>query len=258
MNKLASVIVLLVAALPLYGQPVNLSIKGDGVKVVKVDKVILVKEDATVVQSFPFTIGAPEGAGLYFWTYPVGVVAIDKGDALDVQQAAKGPLTISVKAISADVDKDGKFKGFKTTFGSVSFTIGDVPAPPIPPGPNPPTPDPVTPAPIPLAGYRVLFIEETEDRNKITLDQFNAMFGADSAKWLNANAKEWRVYDKDSSALSDPGRHWLDALKRRPAAFATPWVIISNGVTGFEGALPKTETEIKALLQKYVPTGGNK
>lgn len=255
MKKIALLLLLFVPGVTV-GQQVDLSIKGDGVRVVKVDKVIVVKEDATVVQSFPFTVNAPAGAGLYFWTFPSGVVAIDKGDALDVQQAAKGPLTVSVKAISADVDKDGKFKGFKTTFGSVSFTIGDVPQPPGP-GPNPPTPDPVTPAPIPLAGYRVLFIEETEDRNKITLDQFNVMFSADSANWLNANAKEWRVYDKDSAALSDT-QLWRDALKRRPATFATPWVIISNGVTGYEGPLPKTGSEIKTLLQKYVPTGGGR
>lgn len=252
MKKYVLAALLLLVPSVCLGQQIDLSIKGDGVRVVKVDKVIVVKEDATVVQSFPFTVNAPAGAGLYFWAYPVGVVAIDKGDSLDVQQAAKGPLTVSVKAISADVDKDGKFKGFKTTFGSVSFTIGDVPQPP--PGPNPPTPDPVTPAPIPLAGYRVLFIEETEDRNKITLDQFNAMFGADSATWLNANTKEWRVYDKDSAALSDT-QLWRDALKRRPAGFSVPWVILSNGITGYEGPLPKTDPEIKSLLKKYVPAG---
>lgn len=228
----------------------ELSLKGDGVRVVKIDKVVIIKEDATVVQSFPVTVSAPAGAGLYFWVTPTGVVAIDKGDVLEIVSAPKGQVVISVKAITADLDKDGKFKGFLTKFHSLTFTVGDVP------GPTPP--DPVTPAPIPLPGFRVLFIEEQADRAKLTLDQFNAMRGSESVTWLNANTEKegnqpgWRVVDKDAAMSSEPGQHWRDALKRRPANFSTPWVIISNGVTGFEGPLPKTKAEIDTLLRKYL------
>lgn len=234
----------------------ELSLKGDGVRVVKIDRVVIVKEDATVVQAFPVTVNAPTGAGLYFWSFPVGVVAADKGDVLEIATAPKGPITISVKAISADLDKDGKFKGFVTKFHSLTFTVGDIPAPG--PGPGPAPPDPVTPAPIALPGFRVLFIEEQADRQKLTLDQFNAMRGAASVAWLNANTEKegnqpgWRVADKDAELASEPGQHWRDALKRRPEGFSVPWVVISNGVTGYEGPLPKTKTEIDTLLRKYL------
>lgn len=231
----------------------ELSLKGDGVRVVKVDRVVVVKEDATIVQAFPVSVNAPAGAGLYFWSFPANVMAVDKGDALEIQSAPKGQTTVSVKAITADLDKDGKFKGFLTKFYSLTFTVGDVPVPPGPgPGPKPPEP-----APIALPGYRVLFIEEKSDRQKLTIDQFNAMFGASSVNWLNANTvKEgnqpgWRVADKEATLASEPGQHWRDALKRRPANFETPWIIISNGTTGFEGPLPKTKAELDTLLQKY-------
>lgn len=254
-----SALLLLFAHVVAYAQQVDLSIKGDGVRVVKVDKVIVVKEDATVVQSFPFSVSAPTGAGLYFWTYPAGIVAVDKGDVLDVQSAPKGQMVVSVKSISADVDKDGRFKGFLTRFGSVSFTVGDIPVPPKPPEPQPPipVPDPAIPAPIALQGFAVMFIEEQGDRGKITTGQYNAMFGKPMRDWINTYAvKEgtqpaFRLLDKDQ-ATSGQAKHWQDAFKRRPQHFSTPWVIVSNGVTGWEGPLPQTEEEVKTLLSKYV------
>lgn len=242
---------------PLPAQTVDLSIKGDGVTVVKVDKVIVVKEDLTVVKSFPFTVTAPTGAGLYFWTYPAGVQAADKGDVLEVVNAPKGSITISVKSISAKLDKDGKFIGFDTKFGSVSFAIGDVPTPP---GPDPkpdPKPDPVKPAPIPLVGFRVLIIEETAQRTKLTPGQFNFMFGKASRDWLDTittvetGQPGYRIYDKDATGSNDTQAWPREALKR-PRGSELPWIIISNGVTGFEGPMPAGESDIKALVQKHM------
>lgn len=258
MKKLLSLF-LLVFASAAFAQSVDLSIKGDGVTVVKVDKIIVIKEDLTVVRSFPFTVNAPPGAGLYFWTFPAGVQAADLGDSLRVTDAQKGRVTISVKMISAKLDKDGRFIGFATQFGSVTFAVGDVPPqPPIPPDPKPPVPPepPPSPAPIPLAGYRVLFVEETAERGKLTVGQFRAMFGKASRDWLDANTvKEngqpgYRIYDKDQPTAGDL-KHWQDAMKRPRSA--VPWIVISNGQSGFEGPLPGTIEEIDALLKKYLP-----
>jgi hypothetical protein len=242
-------------------QSVDLSIKGDGVTVVKVDKVIVVKEDLTVVKSFPFTVTAPAGAGLYFWTYPAGVQAADKGDVLEVVNAPKGAMTISVKSISAKLDKDGKFIGFDTKFGSTSFAIGDVPLPPDPKPPIPPDPkpDPNKPAPIPLPGFRILIVEESDAafRKKLTPGQFNFMFGAASRGWLDTITTQeggqpgYRIYDKDATGVNDAQSWPRDALKRTRGS-DLPWIIISNGVTGFEGPLPTTESDCKALVQKYM------
>lgn len=252
---------LLLLTTPALAQSVDLSLKGDGVTVVKVDKVIVVKEDLTVVKSFPFTVTAPTGAGLYFWTYPAGVQAADKGDVLEVVNAPKGAITISVKSISAKLDKDGKFIGFDTKFGSVSFAIGDVPLPPDPkpPEPKPPTPDPVKPAPISLPGFRVLIIEESDAayRKKLTPGQFNFMFSANSRGWLDtvttmeAGQPGYRIYDKDATGVNDAQSWPREALKRQRGT-ELPWIIISNGVTGFEGPLPATESDCKALVQKYM------
>lgn len=259
--KLMRYVIPLLLVLPAiaWGQTVDLSLKGDGVRVVKVDRVITIKEDATIVQSFPVTVSAPKGAGLYFWTYSAGVTAIDKNDTLDITLAPKGSVVVNVKSVNAELDKDGKFIGFKTYTGSVTFTVGDVP---VPPGPDPkpdPKPDPVIPAPLPIAG--VLMIEESDDRAKITKGQYNALFGATMRDYLIANvAKEdgqpaLRILDKDQATLG-MAKHWQDAAKRRPANFTTPWLIISNGVTGWEGPMPANEEDTKALITKYLMTKG--
>lgn len=146
MIRFLSLVALLVAG-PLWAQEVPLKLDGK-VETVTVKKVIttFIDEPHTVIQAFPVTIHAPAGAGLYFWTVPLGVTSIDKGDALDITAAPKGPLTISVKAISAKLDKDGKFLGFATTFGALTVDVGAVippappPVPPVPPPPVPPEP----------------------------------------------------------------------------------------------------------------------
>ena len=257
--KLIRYVFLLLAAFPatVTGQTVDLSLKGDGVKLVDVDRIVVVKEKATVVLSFPVTVSAPKGAGLYFWTYPAGVTAIDKNDTLDITSAPKGLVVINVKSVNADIDKDGKFIGFKTYTGSVSFTVGDVPQPP---GPDPkPNPDPVIPAPLPIVG--VLMIEESDDRAKITKGQYNALFGSAMRDYINASvAKEdgqpaLRILDKDQATLG-MSKHWQDAAKKRPANFTTPWLIVSNGVSGWEGPMPADEAETKAILAKYLTAKG--
>lgn len=249
--------ILCMAPARLVAQSIDISLKGDGVKVVKVDKIIIVKEDRTVVQSFPIILTVPINAGLYFWAYPATVQATDRGDSLEIANAPKGDVTVSVKCVTANVDKDGKFIGFLTKFGSVTFTVGDVPTPtpPVPPNPpDPPKPDPPTPAPIPVAGFRVLFVEESQDRGKLTSGQFSTLFGKATRSWLDANCvKEgsqpgYRIYDKDQTAVGEL-KHWQDALTRPRQSI--PWVIISNGVTGFEGPLPATEQGAMDLFKKY-------
>lgn len=236
-------VALLLLAGPVFGQ--DISVSGDGVRVVKVDKVIVIKEDATVAQSFPVYFEAPKGGILYAWSVPQGVTFTKASNKLTVNSAPKGLLTVGVDWAIIDFDK----KTIDSKSATASVTVGDVPNPK-------PDPKPDSSAPIPLAGYRVLFIEESADRAQLTIDQFNAMRGAAAVTWLDANTvKEgnqpgWRVADKDAGFTSEVGQHWRDALKR--PRLSVPWVIISNGVTGFEGPLPKTKSEIDALLQKYV------
>lgn len=130
---------------------------------------------------------------------------------------------------------------------------------PIPPPPDPkpdPKPDPVQPAPIPVAGYKVLIVEESNERHKLSKDQFNALFGKATRDWLDANCPKegnqpgYRIYDKDQTSTGDL-KHWQDALKRPRTS--VPWLIVSNpAVGGWEGPLPATTAEIQAILNKYV------
>jgi hypothetical protein len=263
MNRILCMLAALALPALAMSQEPALSIKGDGVKVVKVDRVITIKEDATVVQSFPFSVHAPAGKGLYFWTAP-GMAFEDRNDSISITSAPKGPATISVKAVGVRLDKDGRFLDFETKTYSVAVNIGDVPAPtPVPP--PVPTPDPVpppSPAPIPLPGLRVLLTYEDNaaDKQKLKIeqpDQYWALFGGDYRDWFKANCTkgadglpEVRIYDKDA-VLAGEQKHWRDAFDRTKGK-GVPYMIISNHPRGgWEGPMPKADSEIKALLEKF-------
>jgi hypothetical protein len=130
---------LLASAALAYGQGIQLEIQGENVKNILVDKVVIVKSSLTVVGSFPFSVQAPAGSALYFWSFPPGVVATDMGDRLEVTNAPKGNLTISVKAMVIDWDA----KKVIAKFGQISFAVGEVPPGPAPIPPTPPVPPPI-------------------------------------------------------------------------------------------------------------------
>ncbi len=138
MKSLFSCLILLCAmASPLVAQDVPLTLKGD-VVVVKIDKVVIIQEDRTVVRSLPFTVTAPK-ADDYRWTFPASVTAVEESDGsvLKVVAAPKGEVTISVRTMV--IDYNAKITTRKS--GSITFSVGDV-------GPGP-APDPVKPIPVP-------------------------------------------------------------------------------------------------------------
>jgi hypothetical protein len=59
---------------------------------------------------------------------------------------------------------------------------------------------------------------------------------------------EYRIYDKDIDVSRD-AKTWQDAMRRTRAQM--PWIIISNGKTGFEGPLPSDVPSTLELLKKY-------
>lgn len=117
----------------------------------------------------------------------------------------------------------------------------------------PPTPvDPVDPAPIPTDGkLRVLILEETNDRGTLPAAQARIFTSTKVLGWLRTNAPDrWRVWDKDVDPSSVPAE-FADALKVQRGGL--PWIVISNGTTGFSGPLPATEADTITLLEKYKP-----
>jgi hypothetical protein len=142
----------------------------------------------------------------------------------------------------------------------VTVTVGTpVPGPtPGPgPGPTPPTPpSPPTPA-APLDTTAVLIVYDTATEDKLPEKQRQVLFGKAVRDYLNAHTPleadgkthAWRIFDKGVDA-SGAGKTWDTAMKRpRQAA---PWVVISNGKTGYEGPLPATPDEFLALVKKYL------
>lgn len=141
-----------------------------------------------------------------------------------------------------------------------------VPVPPVPPVPPIPPVPPPSPSPIPAAGLRVLIIEETKDRGKLTPGQFAAIFNQPFRDLLSAKCVKdaenpngaFRIWDKDINAIAD-SKLWQDAMKRPRTML--PWIIISNPAKGgYEGPLPTRLEDTISLLNSYIgpekPKGG--
>lgn len=130
---------------------------------------------------------------------------------------------------------------------------GKGPQPPPEPEPKPPEPKPD--APIPVAGFRVLIVYESMDISKMSFGQQAVIFGKTFRDYLDAKCvvgpdgktKEYRIFDKDI-VTSGEAKLWQDAM-RRPRA-GVPWMLVSNGKSGWEGPLPSVE-EALTILKRY-------
>jgi len=119
------------------------------------------------------------------------------------------------------------------------------------PLPNPtPTPTPLNPAPIPYPGFRVLMTYDSalgvpeSMTAKVVRDYLNTH----CVKGPNNKTMEYRVWDVNVDT-TETIPMWQDAMNRpKPTQ---PWIIISDGKTGYEGPAPKTTTEMLSLLKKY-------
>ena len=144
-----------------------------------------------------------------------------------------------------------------THFVSVKDPSPPSPGPvPPPPGPGPQPPGPQPPAPISEPGFRVLIVYESEDKQKYSYETQAILYGVAVRTFLDSKCVKddgkpaYRMYDKDVNVSGDL-EVWKKAMARERKS--TPWVIISNGTTGFEGPLPSTPTEFLELCKKYLP-----
>lgn len=252
MRLLSKPVLFLLLACALAQTPeTKLKLTGDGIKVVQVDQVVVVKVNQTVATSFPFYVEAPSGAGLYFWKYPDAAQAEDQGDKLKVTGAPKGLLTVSVKAISPKLDKDGKFIGFLTTFDSITVNVGAVPDP-LPPDPKPVPP---SPAPFPVNGLAALIVYESSEISKHP-GLSDVMSGSKTNDYMAAKGIKggFLKLDKDSDVSGLDA--WVKEAWKVPRP-SLPWLVISNGEAGYSGPVPKDTQGVHLpsltveLLRKY-------
>jgi len=134
------------------------------------------------------------------------------------------------------------------------LVVGQSPTPdpspdptPDPPGPDPPEPTPD--APIDAEGMHILFVAESSDASALTKGQREILFALEGRNFLNSVAGDkWRAFDQHVQ-FTDPNEVWAKALMRPRTSL--PWVIISNGVTGFEGPMPGSLADLKKLVEEY-------
>jgi hypothetical protein len=215
-----------------------LAVFGEDVRV-DANKIVRLKADVTSADD------------LVFWS-------VDKEEQVDAEELPGGKLYFAappgvyrVKCVVVPV-KDGKIAGGQKATRYV-VTIG--PPGPVPPGPNPP-PVPPQPAPIDGPGFRVMVIYETDGLAKLPKGQLDILYAKSVRDYLNAKAaptadggkRGWYIVDQNVD-FSGESKVWQDAF-RRPRA-QTPWVIVSDGKTGYEGPLPADVPAMLALLKKY-------
>lgn len=203
-------------------------------------------------------------------------VEIEVGDWADIRAKSLGPVEWNVpKSLVGNCKirdneltflarKEGTYEISASTVVDckpskaawVTVQVGKVtpgPKPPNPPDPPDPKPDP---APIPEAGFRVLFIYETADLGTYPKEQQAALTSQEIRQYLNAKCvlgpdgktPERRFYDKDVD-LSGESKLWQKAMQRPRGPM--PWLIVSNGSTGYEGPVPANIAETLKLLKKY-------
>lgn len=132
--------------------------------------------------------------------------------------------------------------GLWATGVGAGYLLATSPSPdPTPPGPSP------GPSPIKVDDLVVLLVEETNERNQLTVDQLAVLTGNELRDWLDANKAQYRIWDKDIDATREK-EFWRQmlALPRD----STPWIYVSNGKTAASQPV-KDVADTIALLEKF-------
>ena len=131
----------------------------------------------------------------------------------------------------------------------LGFCVGCTPPQPEPVDPDPVDPTPVDPVPD-VSGYRVLIVEETEDRNELPQEQLAILTSASFRKWLSDNEISYRIWDEEVPVEGEDAS-WgkLLDLERN----SSPWLIVVGKGDVFSGPLPSPLEETKKLIERYRP-----
>lgn len=187
-------------------------------------------------------------------TGPVKIIGefVDKPGVEDDERTFSGKFVYLVKAAHAGpVDLIVIPKGLQSE-NEIRVKLLDVQDGTKPQPPPDPEPKPDEKSPIPHAGFRVLIVHDVS--TALTLEHSAIMYGKASRTYLDSvcvkvgGVPDYRVFDKNA-VLAGESELWKAAMTRPRTKL--PWLIISNGKTGFEGPLPATEKEFMELCKKY-------
>lgn len=198
-----------------------------------------------------FTLKASTNCKAVKWIIPAGLEQLDPAIPL----ADKLTLVLIGDTGSYKVSCYGALGDQASEIATCTVTIG-TPTPPEPPTPPTPPEPPPSPAPIPAAGLRVLVFFDPATAAALPEPQKDILYGQATRDYLNqktvlgADGKthEWRIWPSSVQTAGET-QLWIDAARREKKSL--PWVIISNGKSGFEGALPATPAEFQTLVEKY-------
>lgn len=169
--------------------------------------------------------------------------------ALDVRGLAEGKYVFA--AIGSKDDEHSR-----VDFSVVIGNKPDIVKPGEPPV-NPPVPQPGTP----LAGLRVLILQETSPTVAIPKSQTEALQSRQVIEYLDSKAMEpngnrrWRKLDPAATTANLP-KPWQDLRAAAQPIGDQPWVVV-GGLVGdvekvvFQGPYPQTEAEALTLLKKW-------
>lgn len=252
----------LLAAL-LLGQSVSLPVN---LKVAPGDLVIVpVKYDGTVPKwELPGELKEWSLEELYEWKE--GSAPSPKGKILKAVLPDGTPTPAGDYKIRAWNSKRTKDSSAASPMAYCTVTVIGTPKPPPTPPPDPgPTPPPgptPNPAPLPEPGFRVMILYESSTLGKLPLPQYSALYAKELKDYLLAKCvkapdgeAERRIWDKDVDP-TNVGPIWQKALSVYKAEAdagrgALPWLLISNGTTGYKGPFPANLQEAMKLLRQY-------
>lgn len=102
-----------------------------------------------------------------------------------------------------------------------------------------------------------MIIEDKKQLSTMPVEQLAIRTSAEVRAWLQKNCalestgtRAYRIWDKNTDA-SNSQKVWQDTLTKYRQRLPLPWIVISNGVTGYDGPLPANIAETMKLLKKY-------
>ena len=119
-----------------------------------------------------------------------------------------------------------------------------------------PWPSPFSPPPIPSeGGLSVLIVDEQDDYDTPAYEPYLPVLNStELLTYLDEHCAkvdgvpEWRHWDDDIEIV-EQSQKWRDAMSIPRASL--PWIVVSNGRTGYSGPLPQSEAATLELLRKY-------